>query len=192
MTWSMWAVELVNSSAEIPEPDSELSQREANKGTPCRRQALPFTTGEPPRQPAFRTAACGFSRNDLARSTVVRSEKGPPYVYDLVSAHPSRPAKGLRAALSSATCGALGGSPRQALNSAVAIELLHNAFLIHDDVQDGSELRCGRPTLFREHAIPIAMNLGNATSMPALRRLMKNRAIGVRQRVGRSWKRLSA
>jgi geranylgeranyl diphosphate synthase type II len=104
-------------------------------------------------------------------------EKGPPYLYDLVSAYPSRPAKGLRAALCFATCAALGGSRRQALNSAVAIELLHNAFLIHDDVQDGSELRRGQPTLYQEHGTPIAVNVGNATNLLALRRLMENRGI---------------
>ena len=111
---------------------------------------------------------------DLLRSI---PRQGPPYLYDLVSAYPSRPGKGLRAALCFATCAALGGSRRQALNSAVAIELLHNAFLIHDDVQDGSELRRGRPTLFQDHGVPIAINVGNATNLLALRRLMENRGI---------------
>ncbi len=103
-------------------------------------------------------------------------EHGPPYLYDLVASYPRRSGKGLRAALCFATCAALGGSRRQALNSAVAIELLHNAFLIHDDVQDGSDLRRGRPTLYREHGIPIAVNVGNATNLLALRRLMGNRS----------------
>lgn len=103
--------------------------------------------------------------------------KGPPYLYDLVAAYPGRPGKGLRAAVCFATCAALGGSRRQALNSAVAIELLHNAFLVHDDVQDGSELRRGKPTLYAEHGIPIAINVGNATNLLALRRLMENRTL---------------
>ena len=116
---------------------------------------------------------------DLATRDLLCSipQAGPPYLYDLVSVYPGRLGKGLRAALCFATCSALGGSRRQALNSAVAIELLHNAFLIHDDVQDGSELRRGRPTLYREHGIPIAVNVGNATNLLALRRLMENRII---------------
>ena len=104
-------------------------------------------------------------------------EKGPPYLYELVSEYPSRMGKGLRAALCLATCAALGGSRLQALNSAVAIELLHNAFLVHDDVQDGSEARRGGPTLLKEHGIPIAVNVGNATNLLALRRLMENRGL---------------
>jgi len=130
-----------------------------------------------PTSPHFEQLLADFretTSRDLLRAI---PEEGPPYLYDLVSAYPSRPAKGLRAALCSATCAALGGSRRQALNSAVAIELLHNAFLIHDDVQDGSELRRGLPTLFQEHGVPIAVNVGNATNLLALRRLMENRGI---------------
>jgi geranylgeranyl diphosphate synthase type II len=104
-------------------------------------------------------------------------EEGPPYLYDLVAAYPSRAGKGLRSALCFATCAALGGNPRQALNSAVAIELFHNAFLIHDDVQDGSENRRGAPTLYREHGTAIAINVGNATNLLALSLLMQNRDI---------------
>lgn len=102
---------------------------------------------------------------------------GPPYLYELVGSYPSRLGKGIRPALCCATCAALGGSRTQAVNSAVAIELLHNAFLVHDDVQDGSEVRRGWPTLPQQHGIPIAVNVGNATNLMALRRLMENRRI---------------
>ncbi|MFL6210427.1 MAG: polyprenyl synthetase family protein [Pyrinomonadaceae bacterium] len=101
--------------------------------------------------------------------------EGPRYLYDLIPTYPRRLGKGLRAALCFATCDALGGSQQQALNSAVAIELFHNAFLIHDDVQDASERRRGGPTLHREHGVGIAVNVGNGTNLLALQRLMDNR-----------------
>ncbi len=101
---------------------------------------------------------------------------GPPYLYDLVASYPSRHGKGLRAALCLATCEAFGGTRARALNSAVAIELLHNGFLVHDDVQDASEARRGGPTLHRSHSVGIAVNVGNATNLLALRRLVDNRA----------------
>lgn len=104
-------------------------------------------------------------------------EQGPAHLYDLVSVYPSRLGKGLRAALCLATCAALGGSRDQALKSAVSIELLHNAFLIHDDIQDGSESRRGAPTLHRKYGVPIAINVGNATNLLALQRLMENRRV---------------
>ncbi|HEY0794144.1 MAG TPA: polyprenyl synthetase family protein [Acidisarcina sp.] len=103
--------------------------------------------------------------------------EGPRYLYDLVPSYPLRQGKGLRGALCLATCAALGGSIHQALNTAVALELFHNAFLIHDDVQDASENRRGAPTLHREHGIPIALNVGHATNLLALQRLMENRTL---------------
>lgn len=103
--------------------------------------------------------------------------EGPRYLYDLVSVYPSRLGKGLRAALCLATCGALGGSEQQALNSAVATELFHNAFLIYDDLQDESLARRGASTLHQEHGPAIAVNVGNATNFLALRRVIENRSI---------------
>ena len=63
--------------------------------------------------------------------------------------YPRRTGKGLRAALCLAACGAFGGAEDDALAVAAAIELAHCAFLVHDDIQDGSASRRGRPTLHR-------------------------------------------
>ncbi len=103
--------------------------------------------------------------------------QSPAYLYDLIPDYPRRAGKGLRSALCLATCGALGGRIDRALNSAVAVELFHNAFLIHDDVQDESELRRGEPTLHARHGVGIAVNVGNATNLVALGRLRANREI---------------
>lgn len=104
-------------------------------------------------------------------------ESSPPYLYDLVGTYPRRLGKGLRAATCLATCAALGGSERSSLNSAVAIELFHNAFLIHDDVQDQSLSRRGGATLAAEFGPAIAVNVGNAANVLALQRLIENRMI---------------
>ena len=72
-------------------------------------------------------------------------------------------------------CSSLGGDEARAMNSAVAIELFHNAFLIHDDVQDGSERRRSEPTLHRKYGTGIAVNVGNAANLLALHRVMENR-----------------
>ena len=52
------------------------------------------------------------------------------------------------------------------------MELLHNAFLIHDDLQDGSERRRGHPTLHALHGMPLAVNAGDALATLALRPLL--------------------
>jgi len=96
------------------------------------------------------------------------------YLYDLVSLYPLRSGKGLRPGLCIATCCAFGGSVRSVLQSAVAIELFHNAFLVHDDVEDGSLNRRGHPTLAFEYGLPIAVNVGDAMNVLSIHPLMEN------------------
>ena len=50
----------------------------------------------------------------------------------------------------------------RALPAAACIELIHNFSLIHDDIQDGSELRRGRPTVWKKWGMPQAVNAGDA------------------------------
>lgn len=97
------------------------------------------------------------------------------YLYDLVSTYPARAGKGLRPALCIATCLAHGGQLHRVLKAAVAIELFHNAFLIHDDIEDGSEHRRGLPTLHAEHGLPLAVNVGDALQVLSIRPLMESR-----------------
>ena len=50
---------------------------------------------------------------------------------------------------------------QKALPSAAAVELIHNFSLIHDDIQDRSELRRGRPTVWVKWGVPQAINAGD-------------------------------
>ena len=42
-----------------------------------------------------------------------------------------------------------------------AVECFHKASLIHDDIQDGDEVRYGRPSVHAEHGIPFAIAVGD-------------------------------
>ena len=55
-----------------------------------------------------------------------------------------------------------------ALAAAAAIELAHSAFLVHDDIQDGSDWRRGHPTLHRRVGLPLAVNAGDALAVLSL------------------------
>lgn len=70
--------------------------------------------------------------------------------------------KRVRPILTLLTAEGSGGAAAQALPAAVAIELVHNFSLIHDDVEDGSPLRRHRPTVWRLWGIPQAVNAGDA------------------------------
>ncbi len=57
---------------------------------------------------------------------------------------------------------AAGGEWRSALPGAAAVELLHNFTLVHDDIQDDSQTRHGRPTVWQVWGRPNAINVGDA------------------------------
>src|SRR5271155_3947897 len=97
------------------------------------------------------------------------------HLYDLIADYPLRGGKMMRSSLCIAAACAFGARPRDALDVAVSIELLHNALLIHDDIQDGSEQRRGRPTLHLEHGVPLALNAGDTLTLVSLRPLIENR-----------------
>jgi len=96
------------------------------------------------------------------------------YLYDLVTSSLSHVGKGLRPALCIATCRAFGGSIEQALPSAVSIELLHNAFLVHDDIEDGSLYRRNEAAMYVAEGLPIAINVGDAMNVLAIGSLIEN------------------
>ncbi|HEX6687445.1 MAG TPA: polyprenyl synthetase family protein [Solirubrobacterales bacterium] len=97
------------------------------------------------------------------------------HLWDLVAEYPGRGGKAIRPALCLATAVAFGGEVDEALPSAAALELLHNAFLVHDDIEDASLLRRGRPTLHAEHGVPLAINAGDALVVLAGSALRDNR-----------------
>src|ERR1044071_5182792 len=96
------------------------------------------------------------------------------YLYNLVSDYPRRGGRMLRPSLCLAAARAFGATDEDALNTAVAIELLHNAFLVHDDVEDESDTRRGRPTLNAQHGSAVAVNVGDALIFLGLRALLDN------------------
>ena len=98
----------------------------------------------------------------------------PKYLYDLLADYPTRGGKMMRSTLCIASACAFGASIEDAIPSAVAIELLHNAFLVHDDIQDASDERRGRPTLHKLHGVPLAMNAGESLSLLSLQPLKSN------------------
>ncbi len=70
--------------------------------------------------------------------------------------------KRIRPLLVLLVCTAAGGDWQKALPGAAAVELIHNFSLIHDDIEDRSPQRRGRPTVWTKWGIPQAINAGDA------------------------------
>ncbi len=106
--------------------------------------------------------------------------EGSP-LHETLRYHMETGGKRLRAMAPLAVAHALGTDPTRIEPFAAACEVLHNATLVHDDVQDGDETRRGRPTVWAEFGRARAIDLGDAmfylavllvqqTSLPAARR----------------------
>ena len=138
------------------------------------------STRSPPHEPApdFVRSVLkeygGAARATMERYFAAAAVAPSPYLHDLVVDYPRRPGKMLRSSLCIAHARAFGADAESAMLTAAAIEMLHNALLVHDDIQDGSEERRGRPTLHAEHGIPLALNAGDMLMLHSLRPLMDN------------------
>ncbi|MDD4269572.1 MAG: polyprenyl synthetase family protein [Thermoguttaceae bacterium] len=51
--------------------------------------------------------------------------------------------------------------PEAVKRVAAAMELFHKASLVHDDIEDDDDFRYGRPTIHRQHGVPVAVNVGD-------------------------------
>ena len=113
-----------------------------------------------------------LTRRHLAR--YLPNAETRPYLSALVADYPLRRGKMLRSSLCLATARLLGARVEDAIPSAVSIELLHNALLVHDDIEDGSDERRGAPTLHALHGVPLALNAGDALGLLSLTPLKDN------------------
>jgi geranylgeranyl diphosphate synthase type II len=116
---------------------------------------------------------------DVTRIALVdylRPREPHRHLYGPVTEYPRRGGRMLRPSICIATARVFGAATDDARRTAVALELLHNAFLVHDDVEDESEARRGRPTLNAALGAAIAVNVGDGLALTALRAFLDNRA----------------
>lgn len=73
----------------------------------------------------------------------------------------ANPGKRIRPILCLLVCRELTGDARAGLPFAAAIELMHNFCLVHDDIEDGDEMRRGRPAVWKQFGLPHAINVGD-------------------------------
>jgi geranylgeranyl diphosphate synthase type II len=100
-------------------------------------------------------------RDAIPRTGLVRH-------YETVADYPRRGGKRMRPMLCLAACRLYGGASADALPAAVALELFHSAFLVHDDIEDDSSRRRGLPTMHKAIGTARAINVGDALSALAV------------------------
>ncbi|MFJ8330133.1 polyprenyl synthetase family protein [Streptomyces sp. NPDC094437] len=83
-----------------------------------------------------------------------------------------------RASLMMAVADGVGLRPQDVQAQAAAVELLHNATLLHDDIADGDDLRRGRPAAWKVFGTGLAIHAGNALQALGVRIVADDAAPG--------------
>jgi len=108
------------------------------------------------------------------RQCVAKDE--PRTLYEPVNYVLSGGGKRIRPLLVILSCEAVGGTMKQAVNAAVAIEILHNFTLVHDDIMDNANSRRGRATVHKKWDTNIAILVGDELVALAYRELLKTQS----------------
>ncbi len=119
--------------------------------------------------------ALGALGEDVTLKTLWESEQ-----YSLMAG-----GKRIRAALVLETCRVLGGDIEGALPLACAMEMVHAASLIHDDLpcMDNDDLRRGKPTNHKVYGEAIALLAGDGLWFDAVTVIAQNKALTPEQRL---------
>lgn len=98
-------------------------------------------------------------------------------LYRLMRDYPERGGKRFRPVLVLLACQACGGDVKKAMRTAVAFEMFQSFAVVHDDIEDDSEMRRGQPCLHKLHGIPLTINVGDALYAKVFEILSGNRAV---------------
>ena len=99
------------------------------------------------------------------------------YMYRPMRDYPERGGKRSRPALVLLACQALGGDVNAAIRTATAFEMFQSFAVVHDDIEDDSDLRRGRPCIHKLIGTPLSINVGDALYAKVFEILCDNREI---------------
>ena len=106
-------------------------------------------------------------------------DDGVRYALGLDVENAAQRGKRLRPALAVLACEALGGERAQVMPFAVCVELMHNYFLVHDDIEDGDVKRHGRPAVWQKFGLAHGLNIGDYLYGRATAVILKSLDAGV-------------
>ena len=94
----------------------------------------------------------------------IHDMEGPSYLYDPIKYIIKSEGKRLRPFIVQYLGDVFNNNPKDTMNGAMGVELLHNFTLVHDDIMDGDDLRHNVPTIHKKwdnaHAVLSGDGLG--------------------------------
>ncbi len=108
-------------------------------------------------------------------------DRQPKELYEPASYILESSGKRLRPLLVILSAKAVGGKSSQVYNAAVAVEMLHNFTLVHDDIMDNADLRRGNLTLHKKYNLNTAILAGDSLLAVAYEFLLKDCKVNARE-----------
>ena len=113
--------------------------------------------------------------------TLALKDRQPSELYEPASYILGSSGKRLRPLLVIFSANAVGGNTKQVYNAAIAVEMLHNFTLVHDDIMDKAGLRRGNLTLHQKYNLNTAILAGDSLLAVAYEFLLKDCKVNARQ-----------
>jgi geranylgeranyl diphosphate synthase type II len=110
------------------------------------------------------------------RLSQVLDIKRPAILFDPIEYVLESGGKRIRPILLILSCKAVGGNVEDCLDAAVAVELLHNFTLVHDDIMDQDDMRRGRPTVHKKWDTDVALLAGDGLVALAYQALLRTQS----------------
>jgi len=102
-----------------------------------------------------------------------------PNLHDAIQYHMETGGKRLRSILAITTYEALGGRDEKILPFAAACEVLHNWFLVHDDIEDADRVRRDKPAVWVKYGLAHGVNVGDYMAQKVFELVMRSKLYGV-------------
>ncbi len=106
-------------------------------------------------------------------------KSGTPNLEEAVWYHLATGGKRVRPALAIATYEALGGKGDIILPFAAACEILHAWLLVHDDIEDGDEVRRDKPALWKKYGMAHGINDGDYMAQKVYELILRSKRYGM-------------
>ncbi len=105
---------------------------------------------------------------------ILPKNKKPTEVYGIIWDFLERGGKRFRPLMCLTACESVGGKKEDAIAIAASIELFHNFTLVHDDIEDNSQMRRGKPCLHISYGLPLALNAGDGLFMASWKSVLES------------------
>lgn len=117
-----------------------------------------------------------FLNNETERSRYSTAAGKYPYsLFDPLNYIMTCRGKRIRPILVLLACEAFGGNADDAIDAAIAVEILHNFTLVHDDIMDNADTRRGKETIHRKWNVNAAILVGDELIGLSYRSLLRSK-----------------